>query len=102
MECFWGGITLYWTTASKYTSSVNTWSKEFVPLSVVKNIFSVVNRDTQKKSSLRILQQVWKRKILRVTESSLLQCEEKKGAFWKQQYVIMMCLNVTVISGDKK
>lgn len=21
---FWGGITLYWTTASKYTSSVNT------------------------------------------------------------------------------
>lgn len=45
---------------------------------------------------------MWKRKILRVTESSLLQCEEKKGNFEKQQYVIMTCLNVTVISGDKK
>lgn len=50
MECFWGGITLYWTTASKYTSSVNTRSKEFVPLSVVKNIFSVVNREIRKKN----------------------------------------------------
>lgn len=48
MECFWGGITLYWTTASKYTSSVNTRSKEFVPLSDVKNIFSVVNREIRK------------------------------------------------------
>lgn len=47
---FWGGITLYWTTASKYTSSVNTRSKEFVPLSVVKNIFSVVNREIRKKN----------------------------------------------------
>lgn len=60
------------------------------------------NKQKSKNYRLRILQQVWKRKILRVTESSLLQCEEKKGAFWKQQYVIMMCLNVTVISGDKK
>lgn len=46
---FWGGITLYWTTASKYTSSVNTWSKETVPLSGVKDIFSVVNREIRKK-----------------------------------------------------
>lgn len=60
------------------------------------------NKQKSKNYRLRILQQVWNRKILRVTESSLLQCEEKKGAFWKQQYVIMMCLNVTVISGDKK
>lgn len=60
------------------------------------------NKQKSKNYRLRILQQVWKRKILRVTESILLQCEEKKGAFWKQQYVIMMCLNVTVISGDKK
>lgn len=50
MECFWGGITLYRTTASKYTSSVNTRSKEFVPLSDVKNIFSVVNREIRKKN----------------------------------------------------
>lgn len=60
------------------------------------------NKQKSKNYRLRILQLVGKRKMLRVTESSLLQCEEKKGAFWKQQYVIMMCLNVTVISGDKK
>lgn len=41
------------------------------------------NKQKSKNYRLRILQQVWKRKILRVTESSLLQCEEKKGAFWK-------------------
>lgn len=40
------------------------------------------NKQKSKNYRLRILQQVWKRKILRVTESSLLQCE-KKGAFWK-------------------
>lgn len=39
------------------------------------------NKQKSKNYRLRILQQVWKRKILRVTESSLLQCEEKKGVF---------------------
>lgn len=82
---FWGGITLYWTTASKYTSSVNTQSKEFVPLSVVKNIFSVVNREIRKKNQTnkqtnKIEKLTSKDSPTSVeTESSLLQCEEKKG-----------------------
>lgn len=49
MECFWGGIILYWMIVLKYILLVNIWLKEFVLLSDVKNIFFVVNREICKK-----------------------------------------------------